>query len=63
MRHFPKEKNFKFFSKNVLCFWALDIAPTLDVLVLLGYKETRESDHLEGRAKKSMKQKISDKHQ
>ena len=39
MRHFLKEKNQKFqviFSKKVFCtFWALDIAPTLDVPVLL----------------------------
>ena len=28
-------ENFKFFSKKMFCaFWALDIAPTLDVLVL-----------------------------
>ena len=38
MRHFLKEKNQKFqvfFQKKVFCaFWALDIAPTLDVPVL-----------------------------
>ena len=37
MRHFLKEKNQKFqvFFKKVFCaFWALDIAPTLDVPVL-----------------------------
>ena len=39
VRHFPKEKLFRkfqvFFQKKVFCaFWALDIAPTLDVPVL-----------------------------
>ena len=38
-RHFLKEKNQKFqvfFNKKVFCaFWALDIAPTSDVPVLL----------------------------
>ena len=44
MRHFLKEKkskNFKFFLKNVFCaFWALDIAPTLDVPVLFFLQTT-----------------------
>ena len=39
MRNLLKEnKNFKFFLKNVFCaFWALDIAPTLDVPVLFSF--------------------------
>ena len=45
---FPKEiriENFKFFSKNMFsAFWALDIAPTLDVPVLFSLRQTRSDE-------------------